>query len=690
MNSLSTFPERPAEPGHPWPLGVSVDADGVNVAVHSASAEKIDFCIFDEDDTETRYPLVFRSGDIWHRHIPGISAGTRYGLRATGPFDPDRGLYFNSAKLLIDPHARALDGPLRWNELMNPRDQDGAFDDRDSSTVVPRCIVTADEFDWGNDVSPHTDWDRTVIYEAHVKGLTVQHPDIDPAIRGTYLALGSEPVIHHLQELGVTAIELLPTQAFIDDRFLVEQDLTNYWGYQPIAFGAPEPRYAITDPVTEFKQAVKSLHAAGIEVLLDVVFNHTGEGNQLGPSLSLRGLDNPAYYRLGQDRSAYVDDTGTGNTVQAAHPATLRLILDSLRYWVTEMHVDGFRFDLASTLGREDHGFDPAGRFFAALTQDPVLSRVKLIAEPWDIGPGGYQVGEFPPPFAEWNDRYRDGIRQVWRGDSFADADFGSRLLGSAGLFSAPGRDTTRSINFITAHDGFSLRDVVSYREKHNEANGEENADGHGVNYSDNLGAEGPTDDSEINAARAARQRGLLATLLLSQGVPMLLAGDEFGNSQSGNNNAYAQDNEISWLDWEQRDTELEELTRQLIAVRAAEPLLRQRPFLHGHVRPDGQQDIEWRRADGLAPDDDNWHDPQWRLVAAVIRGSADDAVLAESTDCLFLIVNTGDDAAQVQLPAEQSWQVLVDTAHGDATGDAHQDSYQAAAQSVVLLKLTD
>ncbi|MFZ2509966.1 MAG: glycogen debranching protein GlgX, partial [Gordonia sp. (in: high G+C Gram-positive bacteria)] len=535
-----------------------------------------------------------------HAHIAGIAPGTRYGLRAHGPDDPGDGRPFNPAKLLVDPYARALDGPLRSDGLMSgfTTGPDGAqlIDRRDSAAVVPKGIVAASVP--GPDPRanrPGHPLSELIIYEAHVKGISAAHPDVPPELRGTYAGMAHPAILQHLRALGVNAVELLPMQAFLDDQYVVDKGLTNYWGYQPIGWFAPDPRYAHTDARAEFRALVHTLHEAGIEVICDVVYNHSGEGDERGPTLSLRGLDNRTFYRLDQDGRRYVDDTGTGNTLAVDRPPVLQLVLDSLRYWATEFGVDGFRFDLATTLGRTDDGFTPDGRFFTAVQQDPVLAGVKLIAEPWDLGPGGYQLGHFPHPFSEWNDRFRDDIRRLWRGEvTLGDADLGSRLLGSASVFDHSARSATSSINFVTAHDGFTLADLVSYEHKHNAANGEDDRDGHNDNHSDNLGVEGPTDDPLIGQARDRRVRGMLATLLVAQGVPMLLAGDEIGNSQDGNNNAYAQDNPIGWIDWSAPDTELFDVVRRLIDLRRRLPVLRQRTFRHGRERADGHRDAVW------------------------------------------------------------------------------------------------
>ena len=678
-------------PGRPWPPGVTADDDGVNVAVRSETAERIEFCVFGGDDVEHRFPLNYRDGHIHHAHLAGIAPGTRYGLRAYGPADPAAGLTFNPAKLLIDPYARALDGPLRWDPAMSGTavDADGAtaIDHRDSAAVVPKGIVTARVP--GPD--PHANrpghpMSELVIYEAHVKGISATHPAVPPELRGTYAGMAHPAIIEHLTALGVNAVELLPVQAFLDDQYLVGKGLTNYWGYQPIAWFAPEPRYCRADAAAEFRYLVHTLHEAGIEVICDVVYNHTGEGDERGPTLSLRGLDNPVYYRL-REAGRYVDDTGTGNTVAANRQPVLQLILDSLRYWATEFGVDGFRFDLAAALGRTRHGFDADCRLLAALRQDPVLGGLKLIAEPWDLGPGGYQLGHFPYPFSEWNDRFRDGVRRVWRGDAtLGDADLGSRLLGSASLVDHSARPATSSVNFVTAHDGFTLADLVAYSHKHNDANGEDNRDGHDHNHSDNLGVEGPSDDPAVIEARARRVRAVLATLLVAQGVPMLMAGDEFGNSQGGNNNAYAQDNPIGWLDWSAPDTELLGFVRTLIALRRRLPVLRQRTFLHGRQRADGQRDAVWLTADGGEPTAQHWNDPDQPAVGVALRGAAGDPAGEQLDGLALVIVNAGPDVA-FALPDSggRDWHLAVDSArpHDPAVPT---DSYPVLSQSVVVL----
>lgn len=575
--------------GRPWPMGATIRDGGVNFAVFSAHATALDLCL----EGRAPLPITARTGDVWHIHVAGLGAGARYGFRAHGPWEPAKGHRFNPAKVLIDPYARQIAGRLRFHpDMVGPADSAG---------LGHWSVVVDSAFDWGDDRPPQVPMADTVIYEAHVKALTQACPAVPKADRGSYRALGHPAIISHLQRLGVTTLELLPIHAFIDDRFVTERGLVNHWGYNSIGFFAAEVRYG---SLTDLKAAVKALHAGGIEVILDVVYNHTGEGDVFGPTLSFRGLDNASYYRLSGGHD--LNDAGTGNTLNLCHPAVLRLVMDSLRYWVEEVHVDGFRFDLAPILGRAGHGFDPNAPFFAALMQDPVLQRVKLIAEPWDIGPGGYRLGQFPGRFAEWNDRFRDGVRRFWRGDGGQAADLAERLLGSAGAFDHSARAPQASVNYVTSHDGFTLEDVVSYRQKRNLSNHELNRDGHDDNHSDNLGLEGPTNDPVIQAARNRRKRAMLATLMLSQGVQMLLAGDEMGHSQGGNNNAYAQDNDTTWLAWP-GDAELTSFVARLTALRAAHPALRQARFLHGEPGPDGLPNVIWRQADGRAPAPADW-----------------------------------------------------------------------------------
>ncbi|MDP3646612.1 glycogen debranching protein GlgX [Tabrizicola sp.] len=678
-------------PGRPWPMGASFTGDGVNFAVFSAHAEMIELCLFSPDGRKelARLPIRERDGDIWHIHVGGLTLGTVYGFRAHGPYAPEQGHRFNPHKLLLDPYARALEGRLKWSDAVmgykigSPRG-DLSYDTRDSAFAVPKAVVTDPSFSWGNDQAPRTPRSDTVIYEAHVKGLTALHPGIDKQLRGTYLGLCSDPVIEHLHRLGVTAIELMPVQAFVDDRFLVAKGLRNYWGYNTLAFFAPEPRYMSKGALWEFQTMVRRFHAAGIEVILDVVYNHTAEGDEWGPTLSFRGLDNASYYRLAGGGRHYVNDAGTGNTLNLTHPMVLRMVMDSLRYWVEVAHVDGFRFDLATALGREAHGFDPNGGFFDAIRQDPTLSRVKLIAEPWDIGPGGYQLGGYPHPFHEWNDKFRDGLRRFWKGDAGMTRDLAARLLGSAERFDHSGKAATSSINFITSHDGFTLDDLVSFTIKRNFANGEDNRDGHSENHSDNLGVEGPTADRKVQAARALRKRNLLATLMIAQGVPMLLMGDEIGHGQGGNNNAYAQDNEVSWIDWTKPDTALLAFVGRLSALRKALPVLRQRRFLHARQRPaDQTPDVIWRRANGTVPQSEEWHDPSFRCLCVELRMAAKGG--DPSREAVFAVFNAGP-ATALHLPdTAPRWELVLDTTRPDLTSGPVVT--EAPAQSVLLFR---
>lgn len=652
------------------PLGATFDGEGVNFSVFSAHATKVELCLFSSDGkSETaRLPMRERDGDIWHGYVSGLKPGQLYGYRAHGPYAPSDGHRFNHSKLLLDPYAKRLHGSVIWHDAVKAYDvksrkKDLSFDTRDSAPYVPKACVEAPEFEWQGDQAPCTPLTETVIYETHVKGLTQSHPGVSQP--GTFLGMASDPILEHLTSLGVTAVELLPTQAFLNDQFLDRLGLVNYWGYQTLGFFAPEPRYLSDGRISEFQTMVSRFHEAGIEVILDVVYNHTCEGNELGPTLSFRGLDNKSYYRLAENPRHYVNDTGTGNTLNLEHPMVLRMVLDSLRYWVQTMHVDGFRFDLCATLGRDRHGFDRDSAFFQAVLQDPVLSRVKLIAEPWDIGPGGYQLGAFPPPFLEWNDRFRDVVRQFWRGDGDMVRRLADRVTGSSRQFDHSGRAATSSVNFLTAHDGFTLMDVVSYNQKHNAANGEHNRDGHGENYSDNMGVEGASHDDALTTARALRRRNMMATLLLSQGTPMILAGDELGHSQNGNNNGYNQDNETTWIDWSSIDAEFLQFTQQLIAFRKAHPILRQKLFLHARERPsDGLEDIFWRRPDGAPMTDADWTSPDLKTLCVEMRMAVGTPAYAEREEAIFVVFNAFGriDVRLPETPESKVWRLCVDT----------------------------
>ncbi len=680
-------------PGRPWPMGASFDGEGVNFAVFSAHAEMIELCLFSPDGRKelARLPFRERDGDIWHMHVGGLTPGTVYGFRAHGPYAPEQGHRFNPNKLLLDPYARGLEGRLKWSDALmgyrvgSPRG-DLSFDNRDSAFAVPKSVVVDPTFSWGLDRAPRRPRSETVIYEAHVKGLTMLAQGVEKPLRGTYLGLSSDAMIEHLLRLGVTAIELLPVHAFVDDRFLVAQGLRNYWGYQTLAFFAPEPRYMTKGALWEFQTMVRRFHSAGIEVLLDVVYNHTCEGDQWGPTLGFRGLDNASYYRLTDGGRYYVNETGVGNTLNLTHPMVLRMVMDSLRYWVETCHVDGFRFDLAPALGREMHGFDPNGGFFDAVRQDPVLAQVKLIAEPWDVGPGGYQLGAFPHPFHEWNDAYRDGVRRFWRGDPGMTPDLARRLLGSAEKFDHSGRSATASVNYLTAHDGFTLADVTTYTVKRNLANGEDNRDGHHENFSDNLGVEGPTDNPRINEARSLRRRNMLATLFLSQGTPMILGGDEIGNSQGGNNNAYAQDNPTGWVDWSNPDASLASFVGRLTAIRRRHPVLRQRRFLHAMTRgADGLPDVIWRRPDGSVPRPEDWHNPSFRCLCVELRTAAEGGGTTE--DAIFAVFNQGPSVPLILPDTAPAWRLILDTVHLDAKPAVVKGPLEAPAHSVLVFE---
>jgi glycogen operon protein len=620
-------------PGNPFPLGPTWDGKGTNFSLFSEHAERVVLCLYDAQNHETCVDVNECTAFNWHCYVPGAGPGQRYGYRVHGAYDPATGHRFNPSKLLIDPYAKAIEGPIDWeraNVLPYPpsldRDADLQPDDEDDAAAIPKCVVIDPAFDWEDDRPPVHPWSETVIYETHVKGFTKLHPAVRDDLRGTYAGLASEPALEYFNQLGVTAVEVLPIHHIADESFLHERGLTNYWGYSSIGYFAPHALYAATgthgEQVREFKGMVKALHSAGIEVILDVVYNHTAEGNHLGPMLSFKGVDNASYYRLMPDEPRfYMDFTGTGNSLNPVHPSVLRLIMDSLRYFVMECHVDGFRFDLASALAREFYEVDRLSAFFDTIHQDPVLSQVKLIAEPWDVGPGGYQVGNFPVLWAEWNGIYRDTVRDFWRGQANV-ADFTRRFTGSSDLYQDDGRMPFASINFVTAHDGFTLRDLVSYNEKHNEANGEHNKDGTDDNRSWNCGVEGPTEDRAVNALRARQQRNFLTTLLLSQGVPMILGGDEFGRTQGGNNNAWCQDNEISWFDWESADAELRAFTEQLIRLRREHPVFRRAAFLTGgEVRGSGLPDVWWFRPDGRRMTQKDWQRQDLRTLGVFLNG---------------------------------------------------------------------
>ena len=668
-------------PGQPYPRGATWDGEGVNFSLFSATAEKVELCLFDPAGRHEvqRIELRERTDEVWHCYLPEARPGLLYGYRAHGPYRPELGQRFNPNKLLIEPYAKRLEGALLWSDahfgyrLGHPK-RDLSFDKRDSAPGTPKSRVTDPAFTWGDDRPPRVPWHDTVIYEAHVRGLTVRHPEVPPQLRGTYAGLATAPMIEHFQRLGITTIELMPVHAFVDDRTLLEKGLRNYWGYNTIGFFAPERRYSASGQTSEFKTMVKTLHSAGIEVILDVVYNHTAEGNELGPTLSMRGIDNTAYYRLSPESPRYYTDfTGTGNTLNLQHPRVLQLIMDSLRYWVQEMHVDGFRFDLASALARELYEVDRLGSFFDTIGQDPVLSQVKLIAEPWDIGSGGYQVGNFPPGWNEWNDKYRDSMRAYWKGDEWQIGEFARRFTGSADLYEASGRKPHASINFVTAHDGFTLADLVSFNDKHNEANQEGNRDGSSHNRSWNCGAEGPTDDASIRALRSQQKRNLMATLLLSQGVPMVLGGDELGHTQLGNNNAYCQDNELSWLDWE-LDADQQaflEFTCRLIALRRRHPVFSRRRFLQGDtVTADGLREIIWLSPDGREMTETDWGVPFARCLGLYLAGAAierrDRRGRMVTDNNFVLLCNAHHEVIPFRLPAalaEKVWWTVLDTA---------------------------
>ncbi len=700
-------------PGTPFPLGATFDGYGTNFSVFSEVADKVELCLFHARGREERIPLPEVTGFVWHGYAPDVGPGQRYGFRVHGPYKPAEGLRSNHHKLLLDPYAKTVVGDLTWDESVfgyRFGEPDGPMNTKNSARSVPRSVVTSPFFDWGNDQPPRTAWNETVIYEAHVKGLTMQHPDVPEHERGTYSGLAHPAVIQHLTDLGVTAIELMPVHQFVSEHFLIERGLTDYWGYNSIAYLAPHTGYASVGGervVPEFKRMVKTLHEAGMEVILDVVYNHTAEGNHLGPTLNLKGFDNPAYYRLmDDDPRYYMDYTGTGNSMNMRHPHVLQLIMDSLRYWVTEMHVDGFRFDLASTLARELHDVDRLSTFFEVIQQDPVISQVKLIAEPWDVGEGGYQVGNFPPLWSEWNGQYRDTVRDYWRGAPQTLPEFASRFTGSSDLYQSDRRRPSASINFVTCHDGFTLRDLVSYNDKHNEANGEGNRDGTDDNRSFNCGIEGETDDPDVLAMRARQQRNLLVTLVLSQGVPMITAGDELGRSQGGNNNAYCQDNEISWIDWSDDvvDRDLHIFTEQLVALRHAHPVFRRRRFFEGKtVRGVEFVDIAWLTPDGALMDDEHWESGYAKSLQIFLNGdglaSHDDRGELVRDTSFLLLCNAHHEPLTFHVPEEipvGPWTVVLDTAEPTFRRESQREALkrgadrEVAASSIVVLRVDE
>jgi glycogen operon protein len=671
-------------PGAPYPLGATWDGKGVNFSLFSENATMVELCLFDSSDAEKevhRIRITEQTNRIWHVYLQDARPGLLYGYRVHGPYDPAAGHRFNPAKVLVDPYAKAIARKARWDDAMfayqvGHSSEDLAPDHRDNAAFAPLARVVDPAFTWGDDRHPKTSWHDTIIYETHVKGLTARHPDLAEPLRGTYAGLASEPVIRYLKDLGVTAVELLPVHHHVDDRHLVERRLVNYWGYNTLSFFAPDLRYhsGTMDPVSEFKMMVRTLHKAGIEVILDVVYNHTAEGNHLGPTLSLRGIDNAAYYRLSPlDPRYYVDYTGCGNTLNMQHPQVLQLIMDSLRYWITDLHVDGFRFDLASTLARELRDVDRLGAFFDIIHQDPVISQVKLIAEPWDLGEGGYQVGNFPVLWTEWNGKYRDTVRRFWKGDGGQVAELATRLAGSSDLYEQTGRRPHASINFVTCHDGFTLQDLVSYNEKHNETNGEDNRDGCSHNDSWNCGVEGPTDDPVVNRLRERHVRNFLAMLMLSQGVPMMSGGDEIGRTQRGNNNAYCQDNELTWYDWDltKGQRELLQVTQRLIAFRKNHPVLRRRTFFQGRrIRGSEIKDIAWFSASGHEMTDEEWTAGQVRSMGMRLSGDAieeaDEFGRPIVGETLLILLNAHFEALPFVLPAHRAstrWIVVFDTA---------------------------
>ena len=707
-----TIVEKRKIPGKPYPLGATWDGKGVNFAIYSETAEKVELCLFDDRNSRSHQECIALgevTGRVWHTYLPGIGPCQLYGYRVHGPYRPEEGLRFNPVKLLIDPYAKAICGSVNWKApvfgyQIESKDGDLSRDDGDDAWGKPKCVVVDPSFDWEGDRPPRIAWNDSIIYEVHVKGFTARHPGVPAEKRGTYAGLVSEPAIEYLKSLGITAVELLPVHDFLDDKHLVDRGLRNYWGYNTTNFFSPTSVYSSSGDtcgqVNEFKQMVKALHREGIEVILDVVYNHTSEGNELGPTVSFRGIDNPTYYRLVEgDKRHYTDYTGTGNSLNVRHPQVLQLIMDSLRYWVQEMHVDGFRFDLAATLARELHDVDRLSAFFDIVHQDPVVSQVKLIAEPWDLGEGGYQVGNFPILWTEWNGKYRDAIRRFWRGDDGQVRELAYRLSGSSDLYEWSGRKPYASINFITAHDGFTLDDLVSYNEKHNEANGQDNKDGTNDNLSWNCGAEGATKDVNIMELRERQKRNLLATLFLSEGVPMLCGGDEIGRSQRGNNNAYCQDNDVSWYDWklDENREKLLAFVKLLTCLRREHPALRRRKFFQGRpIRGTDVKDIIWLRPDGQEMSDEDWSESWARCIEVFLAGEIPGEVDKEGNplvdSSLIILLNSSPDPIEFKMPElKAKWQIEVDTGTpGDKSGERTLNSgeiTEVAGRSVVLLK---
>jgi isoamylase len=700
-------------PGSPFPLGATVYEDGINFALFSENATLVELCLFESpESTEESHIIEIHevTHNVWHAFVPGLKAGQLYGYRVHGPYEPQNGHRFNANKLLIDPYSKAIAGTIKWDnavfgyEVGNP-EEDLVMSQTNSAANIPKCVVVPNDFDWEGDTNPRIPYHDTIIYEVHVKGFTKQHPDIPEEIRGTYAAMAHPATIQYLKDLGVTAVELMPVHHFVADHHLVEKGLTNYWGYNTIGFFAPDPRYSSSgvmgEQIIEFKTMVRELHKAGIEVILDVVYNHTAEGNHMGPTLSFKGIDNASYYRMTHDDCRYYQDyTGTGNTLNVRLPFVLGLIMDSLRYWITEMHVDGFRFDLASTLARTFHEADNLGSFFTIIHQDPVISRVKLIAEPWDTGEAGYRVGKFPPGWAEWNGMYRDCMREYWRGSEKKLMEFALRFMGSPDLYQGDDRRPTASINFITAHDGLTLHDLVSYNEKHNEANQDDNTDGENDNASWNCGIEGPTDDDEINELRDQQKRNIIATLFLSQGIPMLLAGDELGRTQQGNNNGYCQDNEISWLNWAEADEDLLRFTKDIIDLRKHHHSFRRRRWFQGlPVTGAGGNDIIWFRPDSTQMTDEDWKNGFAKSLAIFLNGKGIRCVDYDGSkiedDSFYFIFNAHNEALDYTLPSEEccgvKWRKIVDTSDGFVGEDeevfTHGSSIRVQARSLLLLK---